>query len=366
MQIHSAFPLTSRQKWELGLGLAVIYVPIRIYMNVLTIDQPTFLHKLPLWFIELSISVLFFTLWITVIELLQTGLANLFGDRVLDRFGVVNQLLTVLIAIGLAVMFNSGFRVLWHWMESVWDHKSFDTPPLKISEYPLAKRRANNSITVMALMVAYYLAANKRVFEKLQRVYLNEERLEKENIKAHFSALKNQVSPHFLFNNFSVLTSLVESDQKLSVLFINQLSKAYRYILEQSDFDSIKLNAEIEFLQTYVFLLKIRFEDKLKVDIDIPSDALTRYAIVPLTLQLLVENAVKHNQMSTERALVITIQLEDQFLVVSNPIQLRTFSEPSTKLGLQNIRNRYKLLIDRSVVVNSDGGLFTVKIPLIS
>ncbi|MEO6685071.1 MAG: histidine kinase, partial [Dyadobacter sp.] len=190
--------------------------------------------------------------------------------------------------------------------------------------------------------------------------------LEKENIKAHFNALKNQVSPHFLFNNFSVLSTLIETDKEVSIEFVSRLSQAYRYILEQSDFDQIKLHTEIEFLETYMFLLKTRFEDKINLKIQLSDKQTDSYFIVPLTLQLLVENAVKHNQMSVANPLVITISIEDDLLIVRNPIQLREVTEASTGIGLNNIINRYKLLVNKPVFVENIENQFVVKIPLIS
>jgi two-component system, LytTR family, sensor kinase len=367
MQASFIAPLTSRQKWQLAFGLAIIYVPLRIYMNVALIDQAIFFHKLPLWIMELLITTVFFTIWIRVIEWLQQYIVAYFGEAFFDDFRFLNQLFTLLIAIVLAVVFNLVFRVLWHGMEMLWEQQGVtDMLSIKVPDQLPQKRRANNSITVMALMAVYYLATHKRVYQKLQQVHINEERLEKENIKAHFNALKNQISPHFLFNNFSVLTSLVETNQELSVEFIHRLSKAYRYILEQSDYDDIKLSKEIDFLETYIFLLKIRFEDKLQLHIAIPPPDQERYSIVPLTLQLLVENAVKHNQMSASTPLKISIYMEGDFLAVSNPLQIRELSEPSTKLGLHNIINRYRLLINRPVMVSQEDNQFIVRIPLFS
>jgi two-component system, LytTR family, sensor kinase len=366
MQSRITSRLTNRQKWELGLGLAVIYVPIRIYMNVLQIDMPTFWHRLPLWTMELLFSIAFFILWINVIEWLQYVTSRFLGEDFPERFRVVNQAIMLVVAIALAMVFNHWYRYLWHWMEAVFDKRSFDVLPITLNNSPVLKQRANTSITVMALMAEYYLAANKRVYERLQRVVINEERLQKENATAHFNALKNQVSPHFLFNNFSVLTTLVETNQELSVKFINQLSKAYRYILEKSVYDSIKLATEVEFLETYMFLLMIRFENKLSLDIRISCQEKEKYSIVPLTLQLLVENAVKHNRMSASNPLLITIGVDDDYLVISNPLQVRDLPESSTRLGLQNIVNRYKLLIDKPVMVDKTDGCFTVKVPLLS
>ncbi|MCE6987986.1 sensor histidine kinase [Dyadobacter sp. CY323] len=357
--------LTASQKWRLGFGFALIYLPMRIYMNLLHINLDEFLHKLPLWIMEIFVSVSFFTLWIHVIERLQQFVSGFLGEQFLDQFKFFNQFFTLVIAFGLAVMFNSGFRILWHYMEAIWENQPFEFAPVVLDDARLHRRRANTAITVMALMGAYYLASNKRANQKLQQVHINEERLEKENIKAHFSALKNQVSPHFLFNNFSVLSTLIETNQELSVEFVNRLSKAYRYILEQSDFETIKLKTEIDFLETYMFLLKTRFEDKIRLDIRISAREMETYSIVPLSLQLLIENAVKHNQMSADNPLVITISREDDFIVVSNPIRSRQLAEPSTRLGLQNIVDRYKLLVNKPVSISAGQSDFIVKIPLI-
>ncbi|MHA4739775.1 sensor histidine kinase [Dyadobacter sp. MSC1_007] len=366
MQSRTSFPLTNRQKWELGMGLAFIYVPLRVYMNVVQLDMPGFWHRLPLWTMEMLVSIAFFILWINVIEWLQYFTARFLGEDFPERFRLLDQIFTLLLAIALAMVFNHWFRFIWHWTEAVWIRQSFDVLPITFNDSPIPKKRANNSITVMALMAAYYLAANKRVYQRLQQVFINEERLEKENAKAHFNALKNQVSPHFLFNNFSVLTTLVETNQELSVQFINQLSRAYRYILEKSEYDSIKLSTELEFLETYMFLLTIRFENKLRLETHISATEADRYSIVPLTLQLLVENAVKHNCMSASKPLVIRIMLEGDYLSVSNPLQVRELPESSTRLGLQNIVNRYKLLTNKPVLVDKSDGYFTVKVPLIS
>lgn len=366
MWAETFYPLSQKQKWQLGFGFAIMYVPIRIYINVTSYSLPIVLHKFPLWTIELIISGLFFILWLNVIEWVQYYISRFPKSKDVSHYKLLSQLLTLLIAIGLAAMFNFAFRALWHWMESIWDPQILRVNSALELLMIQQKRRANNGLTVMALMAAYYLASNVRVYQRLQHVHINAERLEKENIKAHFNALKNQVSPHFLFNNFSVLSTLVETDKELSIEFISRLSQAYRYILEQSDFDQIKLRTEIEFLETYMYLLKTRFEDKINLQIQLSQAQMDSYSVVPLTLQLLVENAVKHNQMSLTNPLVITISIEDNSLIVRNPIQLREPAEASTGIGLHNIINRYKLLVNKPVLVEKLQNQFVVKIPLIS
>ena len=227
------------------------------------------------------------------------------------------------------------------------------------------RTRANNGLTVMALLSAFYLAANRRTNRRLQDVQLRAERLEKEALQAQFAALKSQVNPHFLFNSLSILSSLVHADAGLSERFIDQLSRAYRYILEQKDNERVALKTELAFIQAYRFLLNIRFENKFDVIIDVPDAVQARYTIAPLTLQLLVENAVKHNRMSAQAPLQVRIFVAGTCLVVQNNRQLRPQSETSTGVGLQNIVNRYSLLTDRPVHVDESEETFVVKIPLI-
>ena len=135
-------------------------------------------------------------------------------------------------------------------------------------------------------------------------------------------------------------------DSELSEKFIDQLSRAYRYILEQKDNERVLLKTELEFIQAYRFLLNIRFEHKFDMFINVSESDQAHYSIAPLTLQLLVENAVKHNRMSTREPLQVHIYLEDEYLVVRNNLQPRPQSENSTGVGLQNIITRYKLLTE--------------------
>lgn len=364
--------LTASQKWQIAINVIIIYLPIRIYININDFGEVDFLQRIPLWFMEVGVNILFFFLWISILEWIQQQLFNWFGQGVLIDFKIPTQIATFIIACGLAVLFNMGFRNLWSAAESTLENQFGLTRRLaKINENAQRfnhqqKRKTNTGLTIMAMLSAFYLASNRRANRQLEEVQLKAERLEKENIQAQLTALKNQISPHFLFNNLSILSSLVETDAQLSVQFINRLSKAYRYILEQSDHERISLKTELEFVETYTFLLKIRFEDKLRIVVDIPESDQLRHSIVPLTLQLLVENAVKHNRMSDEQPLVVYFQSRGNYLVVVNWIQPRPKNESSTGLGLQNIINRYKLLTEKPVLVTEKDDSFIVKIPFLS
>ena len=376
------YRLTTSQKWRLALSVFVIYWPIRIYVNVSSLNWLLSWHYIPFLVVEISLTILFFFAWITVTQWLQQRLFKQFGEGFLIEFKIPAQLATLAIASALAVVFNIAYSATWHSLDDTleqrfgfyreqdarWQRTTAAMPPAVVEERRKRsdqRRRINNGLTVMAMLSAFYLAANRRAYRQLEVVQVRAERLEKENVQAQFAALKSQVNPHFLFNSLSILSSLVHADAELSEKFIDQLSRAYRYILEQKDNERVLLKTEIEFIQAYRFLLNIRFENKFDVVINVPEADQTRYMIAPLTLQLLVENAVKHNRMSAKEPLRVNIYLDRDYLVVQNTLQLRPQSEKSTGLGLQNIITRYSLLTEQSVWVGESDGNFVVKIPLL-
>ena len=193
---------------------------------------------------------------------------------------------------------------------------------------------------------------------------LEAETLKKQNAEARFEALRNQVNPHFLFNSFNVLSSLVYKDADTSSKFIDQLSNVYRYLLFNQQNKIVKLSEEMAFLVSYIYLLKILFQDNLEIKKDI-SDHLRDTYIAPATLQLLIENAIKHNVVSRATPLSIKVFSNGKFIIVENSLQLKEVKEESTNLGLNNIRDRYNYLCGENTVEVSDNGAFKVKIPII-
>jgi len=182
---------------------------------------------------------------------------------------------------------------------------------------------------------------------------------------AKFDALKNQLDPHFLFNSLNVLTSLIEEDPYQAQKFTTSLSKVYRYVLEQKNKDLISVDEELQFAKTYVRLLKMRFEDS--IIFDIPESSKDPDAkIVPLSLQLLLENAVKHNVVTSDRPLRIKVFEENDMLVVSNNLQEKQVVKKSSGVGLQNIRQRYGILTDRQVTINKNTSDFSVRLPMLT
>ncbi|BDD09341.1 hypothetical protein FUAX_17730 [Fulvitalea axinellae] len=192
---------------------------------------------------------------------------------------------------------------------------------------------------------------------------LEVERLRAERMTRQFESLKDQLNPHFLFNSLNALSSLVYESPELSDKFIQRLSSIYRYLLDTQEREVVDFSEEIEFTRSYVFLQKIRFGDNLKVEEDLGMN--TGWMIPPLSIQLLVENAIKHNLVSKENPLTIKIETKDNRLFVSNNIQRRPSGKESTGKGLDNIRQRFLFLSGRQVEISDDGTEFTVGVPLL-
>lgn len=182
---------------------------------------------------------------------------------------------------------------------------------------------------------------------------------------ASFETLKNQLDPHFLFNSLNVLSSLIEENPVKAQEFTVALSKIYRYVLDQKDKNLISVEEELNFAKLYVSLLKMRFEEALIVNFTI-NDTENEYKIVPLSLQLLLENAIKHNIISDQKPLQIDIFRQNDYLVIQNTFQKKQTFDKSSGIGLQNIVQRYKIVTNDHVEILQDNKLYTVKLPLIS
>lgn len=182
---------------------------------------------------------------------------------------------------------------------------------------------------------------------------------------AKFDALKNQLDPHFLFNSLNVLTSLIEENPDAATKFTTSLSKVYRYVLEQKNKELVSIEEELKFAKLYITLIKMRFEDSIVFSI--PEKLSNPEAkVVPLSLQLLLENAVKHNMVTPDRKLYITIEEEDGVLHIKNNIQLKQVVRAGSGVGLRNIKQRYYLLSDRPVSITKNENEFIVSIPLLT
>ncbi len=219
-----------------------------------------------------------------------------------------------------------------------------------------------SSLIMAALVITLYEATS--FYVQLQRAVSEKAELERQNVESQLEGLRNQVNPHFLFNSLNTLIYLIPEDSAKAVRFVQQLSKVYRYVLESRDSKLIPLSEELEFLKSYVFLLKERFGDNLEVEIR-DLDRKKETAIVPLTLQMLFENAIKHNVISTGKPLHIEVFSENGHLVVRNNLQKKNQVMDSTGVGLQNIKDRYRMLTNKEVEVIASQQYYTVALPVI-
>ena len=192
---------------------------------------------------------------------------------------------------------------------------------------------------------------------------LRTQALEKANLEARYETLRNQVNPHFLFNSLNTLLMLVNDNPEAS-RYVESISEIMRYMLQSRDKEAVLLRDELTIAREYVYIQQIRFGDKLQVEFEIPENYY-HYAIPPLALQMLLENTLKHNVASREHPLHVKVSVaENKYIVVENNQKSKTGKEPSTGIGLENIRSRYLFLTGKDIVVKQENGKFVVMLPL--
>ena len=215
------------------------------------------------------------------------------------------------------------------------------------------------TVTISLFFHAFYF------YQELQKNKVKEQKIIAGTASAKFDALKNQLDPHFLFNSLNVLTSLIEEHPDNAQKFTTSLSKVYRYVLEQKNKDLVTVGEELAFAKTYMSLLKMRFEDS--IIFDIPEKASNPESkVVPLSLQLLLENAVKHNIVTANKPLHIKIYEANGNLVVENNLQPKQIIKKGSGVGLSNIMQRYQLLTNKKVNINQQENSFAVAIPMLT
>jgi two-component system, LytTR family, sensor kinase len=201
--------------------------------------------------------------------------------------------------------------------------------------------------------------------KKTSRKEVVEQKLIAKSANAQFESLKNQLDPHFLFNSLNVLSSLIDENPRQAQKFTASMSKIYRYVLEQKDKELVTVEDELEFAKTYCELLKTRFEDSVDFVFDVKKDDYRRF-VVPLSLQLLLENCIKHNFATASKPLIIRIFSENDTLCIENNLQVREQIKESSGIGLANIVQRYSLLTKRNVFIEKSEDYFKVKLPVLS
>ena len=194
---------------------------------------------------------------------------------------------------------------------------------------------------------------------------LRAEKMESAKVEAELEALKTQIDPHFIFNSLNTLSYLITREPQSARLFNDTLAKVYRYILSNKDKDLVLLKEELEFISNYFYLLKIRFADAVNMIIEINDVSAEDFLIPPISLQTLVENAIKHNEFNETHPLDIKVTVSANYVVVRNQVKPKEQSAPSNKIGLNNLDNRYKLITRKNIVVENNYKMFSVKLPIL-
>jgi len=257
----------------------------------------------------------------------------------------------ILLDSSFAIIFTLGFRWLWRYYQEDFSYISIQDIFAQ-------------GFFVFIIILIYCLGEMTLFLLNKWRLNLAElERFKKENAEYRFELLQSQLNPHFFFNSLNTLSALVYKNQENASNFIRKLSDVYRYILDHRDQELVALETEIIFAKSFIVLMQLRFENHLHFNMK-PMESIEKYQVAPLTLQLLIENAIKHNIVSKKKPLQIDIFTEEDFLVVKNQLQEKNTNEDGYKMGLKNIQSRYAFLTDKKVEIFNDGIFFKVKIPL--
>ena len=220
-------------------------------------------------------------------------------------------------------------------------------------------------VVYIFLFLSLVLGNTVLFFKNWKEAAVQQEELKRAHLALQYQSLKDQIRPHFLFNSLSSLATLINTDADRATLFVHKLSDVYRYVLEQRENELVPLKDDLKFLEDYIFLQKIRFGEKLQVENRVDLDM--NRMVIPLSLQMLVENAVKHNEISEERPLLIEIYASDgERVVVKNRLQKKEVSEASLGMGLENLKKQIAFFSGDTLQVREEGGSFIVSIPTFS
>lgn len=219
-------------------------------------------------------------------------------------------------------------------------------------------------ITVIISLLYNAIYSGEYFFVKWRNTLLEAEELKRQNLVAQYESLKNLINPHFLFNSLNTLIGLINDDKKVAVQYGEYFAKVYRYLLDHRDDKAIPLREEINIIKKFIFLFKARHGDSFQVHINVDKEVMN-LSVPPLTMQMLMENAIKHNIISKEMPLRIEIFNEAKNLVVKNNLQKRNLGDKSTQIGLTTLKKRYQFITKREVLINETKENFIVVIPLI-
>lgn len=235
--------------------------------------------------------------------------------------------------------------------------------------YPIESFEEDMRLSIFfTLMITFFITSIYEgyfFFINWKETRILSEKLAKENIQSQYETLKSQINPHFLFNNLNTLSALIEENPKVAVEYVRNTADYYRNILNLKDKEVITLGEELELITTFFNLQFNRYGNNLMLIVDVDSSLHSSY-VAPLSLQMLLENAIKHNIISKDKPLTVKVTAKDGFIVVSNNLQRRDLDQPSSGFGLKNITDRYSYLSSHKVEISENDSYFTVSIPILT
>jgi sensor histidine kinase YesM len=338
-------PFYTRKDWII---ISVLLPPVVLTMNYWIFGSRYFSESGIFWWSTSITAVIAFISWLLQIVVairLQKKFPG-YGDTI-RRLSFALSLYVLITSLTIYLVFQA------------YDYFSFFNYKINWRRLTLA---IITGVLVDVLAASFHEAA--AFYERWKKATVLAEQLKRENLQTQFDSLKAQVNPHFLFNSLNSLSSLISEDAMKAEKFLDELSKVYRYLLRNNEDDLTTLSEELQFIQSYCHLLKTRYGESLQVQTYIDNRYL-EYQLPPLTLQLLVENAVKHNRMMKEFPLRIILKNSGDKLIVVNNLQRKIRQVSSNRVGLGNIAKKYKLLQQEDILVKVDESEFAVEIPLI-
>ena len=322
------------------------------YLNTVLCEVYKYFNIPIEWYVAFAtITIITLLIWESsrLIEPVFKKLINRQKNKIktLVLFFITGSLFTTLITIGLVFFVSMGLH-----------NYSFKQTiiPLKL----------NLIYAWLANLLFHLLNAIKFYFTEYKTKWMEAEELKRISAQAELQLVKSQINPHFLFNNLNVLSALIMKNNEEANKFIEEFSKVYRYILNNHDKELVDIKTELEFIKPYIFLLQKRFAEGLDITIEVP-EAYEKFYVIPASLQMLIENAIKHNVISKTKPLHIDVHINgNNTIVVSNNLQLRQSVDNSTQIGLANIIKRYQLVSGKNVMVKNDSADCTVALPLLT
>lgn len=328
----------------LGVLLASVAIPNVAGLITNTLYAP--------W--ELALSYLFFI--ITGFIIWQGNMRLMYSLRK-NNVEIYDTYLRIVVTYFLVNILFSGIVSLaalyaWNWLSK--------EPPPNHTPILLASLFVIITILFVNNIFEIILLRKEMEFNRMRA-----EKMETAKVEAELEALKTQIDPHFIFNSLNTLSYLITREPQSARLFNDNLAKVYRYILGNKEKDLVLLKEELEFISNYFYLLKIRFSDAVNMIIEINDVSAEDFLIPPISLQTLVENAIKHNEFNESHPLDIKVNVSSNYVVVRNAVKPKEQSAPSNKIGLNNLDNRYKLITRKNIVVENNYRFFTVKLPIL-